>query len=153
MKILLNLRNCWHRKDRENSWYGRLWVRDERCILLVTYKYLKTCGRVRRNRVFSQPYFVAPWGKAASHICKNTSSGSFLLPPSSFLLPPASCLTTPISSLLAFIEMLPGAKVKNPVYSPRTASRCVYVLKLFEDGRKMSRNLRYPPGIFKAKVK
>jgi hypothetical protein len=34
----------------------------------------------------------------ASHICKNTSSGSFLLPSSSFLLAPDSWLLTPISS-------------------------------------------------------
>ena len=43
----------------------------------------------------------------ASHICKNTSSGSFLLPSSSFLLAPDSWLLTPIFSLAAFIEMLP----------------------------------------------
>ncbi|MEG4444280.1 hypothetical protein QUB47_29380 [Microcoleus sp. AT9_B5] len=44
----------------------------------------------------------------ASHICKNTSSGSFLLTLSS--QPRASQqegLKTPISSLTAFIEMLP----------------------------------------------
>ncbi|GEM_PF-1504781 len=90
---MLNLRNCWHKKDRENSLYRRLWVRVDGSIailagvvnflpypnpprtrsegvrnqqmiedcymLLVTYKYLKTDGRVRQNRGFSQPDFVA----------------------------------------------------------------------------------------------
>jgi mannitol 2-dehydrogenase len=36
--------------------------------------------------------------RGASHICKNTSSGSFLLPSSSFLLAPDSWLLTPIFS-------------------------------------------------------
>jgi len=36
--------------------------------------------------------------EGASHICKNTSSGSFLLPSSSFLLAPDSWLLTPIFS-------------------------------------------------------
>jgi hypothetical protein len=39
--------------------------------------------------------------RGASHICKNTSSGSFFLPSDSFLLAPGSWLLTPISSLAA----------------------------------------------------
>ncbi len=40
----------------------------------------------------------------ASHICKNTSSGSFLLPSSSFLLAPDSWLLPPIFSLAAKVR-------------------------------------------------
>lgn len=105
MKILLNLRNCWHRKNRGNSLYGRLGVRDERAILLLTYKYLKTDGRVRQNRGFSQPYFVT------------------------------------------------ATRVKKKVSSPRGMSRCVSLLKPFECGSRISRKLRYLPGIFNAKFK
>jgi len=50
------------------------------------------------NKLFSEVT------NGASHICKNTSSGSFLLTLSFCLLPPASCLKTPISSWAAKVR-------------------------------------------------
>ncbi len=64
MKILQNLRNCLRRKDLEKNLYGKLCMRVDGAIVLVTYKYLKTDGRVRRNRFCSQQYFVSARGKS-----------------------------------------------------------------------------------------
>ena len=57
------------------------------------------CQIVRR-RALAEPKSAARRfaQRGASHICKNTSSGSFLLPSSSFLLAPDSWLLTPIFS-------------------------------------------------------